>query len=415
MKDLKQKLYNLLRWSEKYTKTDMVYLSKGGGWITAGNIVSSIGSFLLIIAFGNLISPHDYGVYKYILSVVAILSIPTLSGINTAVTQAVAKGFDGSYTEGFKTKIKWGLWGGVASIFLAGYYFINDNNTLAFAFLISTIFLPFMDTFKLYGSFLNGKKYFKQSSLYNSVAIIVRVTALIFTLFLTQNIFLILIVDFMSSTTMRFILFLYVAHKYPMNNKTDSSTISYGKHLSLMTVLGTISSQLDKMLLFTFIGSVELAVYSFAVAPITKMSGLLAPVTALAFPKFAENKPEVLKKTLPKKLFYFFIISAGITITYITLAPTIYKFIFPAYTEAVLFSQVFALSLLFFPQKLLAVSLTAHKQQKALYVINTLSPLVKISALLILLPFFGIWGAVIAFLIPLVLNGILSIYYFQKM
>ena len=79
----KQKLISILRWSEKYTQTDMVYLTRGGFWLILGKIVFNISGFLLIIAFANLLSKEAYGTYQYVLSVASILAIPTLSPIPT--------------------------------------------------------------------------------------------------------------------------------------------------------------------------------------------------------------------------------------------------------------------------------------------------------------------------------------------
>jgi len=125
IKKTKIRLYNLLRWSQKYTKTDMVYLAKGGSWLTLGQIVSTIASFLSAIAFANLLPRETYGQYKYILSITSILAIPTLAGINTAVIRAIARGYEGSFIPALKTKIKWGLLGGITSIGLAGYYYFS--------------------------------------------------------------------------------------------------------------------------------------------------------------------------------------------------------------------------------------------------------------------------------------------------
>jgi len=64
IKKLKDKIYRLLRRSEKYFKTDMVYLAHGGFWLTLGQIISSAASFLLAIAFANLLPKETYGTYK---------------------------------------------------------------------------------------------------------------------------------------------------------------------------------------------------------------------------------------------------------------------------------------------------------------------------------------------------------------
>jgi hypothetical protein len=41
MNQLKYKAYTFLRWSERHTKTDMIYLTKGGFWLTLAQVISS--------------------------------------------------------------------------------------------------------------------------------------------------------------------------------------------------------------------------------------------------------------------------------------------------------------------------------------------------------------------------------------
>ena len=65
---IKEKIYKLLRKSEKWTHTDMIYLAKGGFWLTLGQIISSVSSFALAVAFANFLPKEVYGNYKYIIS-----------------------------------------------------------------------------------------------------------------------------------------------------------------------------------------------------------------------------------------------------------------------------------------------------------------------------------------------------------
>ena len=65
---IKEKIFNLLHWSQKYTGTDMVYLATGGFWLISGQIFYSATAFLLSIAFANLWSKETYGIYTYIIS-----------------------------------------------------------------------------------------------------------------------------------------------------------------------------------------------------------------------------------------------------------------------------------------------------------------------------------------------------------
>jgi len=412
---IKQKIYSLLRKSQKYTKTDMVYLAKGGSWLTLGQIVSTIASFLSAIAFANLLPREIYGAYKYILSIASILAIPTLSGMNDSVIRAIARGYEGSFIPALKTKIKWGLLGGIASIGLAGYYYFQGNNILTFCFLIAAIFLPFMDPLGLYGSLLQGRRLFDISTKIGITIQVVSITTMITMLFLTNNILLLIFTYFVSRTLLRLIFLKITLKKFKLNKKQDPEMIPFGKHLSLMSAMGTVAGHIDKILLWHFLGAVPLAIYSFATLPITHFQKALKISETLAFPKFASQEKETFKKTLIPKILKFsaiLIIPIGL---YILLAPYIYKLVFPQYLESIKYSQYYALVLLLFPKRFIGQVLTAQAKTKSIYAITTINILGKIVLLLILLPLYGIWGAIAALMLPSLLVTPLEFYLLKKM
>jgi len=415
VQNLKIRIYKLLRWSEKWAKTDMVYLAKGGFWLTLGQVISSISGLLLAVAFANLLPKETYGIYKYILSLVSLLSIPTLSGMRTALMQAIARGYEGSIIPAMKTKIRWGLIGGVASVILAGYYFYNGNTTLTISFLITGIFIPFMDSLAVYGPIFSGRKLFKQGTKYNVITQITAAAIMVAVLILTKNIFLILLSYFSSRTLLRAIFLIITFKKFKPNKKEDPETISYGKHLSFISILGTIAGNLDKILLWHFLGATPLAIYAFAKAPVNQLSALLKTIIPLSFPKLAAAEKEDIKKTLPAKMIKFLIVIAIGVLIYIILAPYFYKLIFPQYIGSIKYTQLWVLVLLFFPQKLIGTTLQARAKKKELYILSLSNSILKIILFIILLPLYGIYGAIFANLIPYVWNTVLQIYFLKKM
>ena len=412
---IKTKIYKLLRWSEKYTKTDMVYLAKGGFWLTLGQIVSFVSVFLLAVVFANLLPKETYGTYKYILSIVGILTIPTLSGINTAILQAVARGYEGSFLPAIKTKIRWGLLGALGSLILATYYYYQSDTTLAISFLISGAFLPFMDTFPIYNALLQGKKIFDTSAKYTIITQIIATISMVITVLLNQSLFLILLAYFIPWTLLRFIFLKRTIKKIKPNNLQDKDTITYGKHLSLVGLFPTVVDQLDKILLFHFLGTASLAIYAFSLAPVVQFRSFLKSLTPLSLPKFANNSKEEIKKTLPSKLIKFYFILIVVVIVYIVLIPYFFEIFFPQYMESVKYSQYFVLVLLFYPKKLLGIVLLAQSQKKAIYISSTFAPIFKVVLLLTLLPIYGIMGAITAELGAHMFNTIVLIYFFKKM
>src|SRR5450631_2149615 len=102
----KDTLKRALLWSGSYIKTDMLYLATGGFWSTTAQIITSAGTFVFAIIVAHFLSKEVYGEYKYVLSVVALLSIFSLT-LGTAVFQSTARGFVGALREGFWQNIRW--------------------------------------------------------------------------------------------------------------------------------------------------------------------------------------------------------------------------------------------------------------------------------------------------------------------
>ncbi|MFH1997251.1 MAG: oligosaccharide flippase family protein, partial [Patescibacteria group bacterium] len=329
-------------------------------------------------------------------SIASILAIPTLSGMNTAITQAVSRGYEGSLIPALKTKIRWGLFGALASLILAGYYYFNNNSTLATSFLIISIFLPFMDSFTVYGSLLNGRKLFKVSTKYQIITQIIAVAIMIGALFLSGNLFIILLAYFISWTLLRFIFLKITLKTFKPNNKQDPQTISYGKHLSLMGIMGAIADNLDKILLWYFLGAAPLAIYAFAIAMPEQIKGLLKIIPALVLPKFSQRSSKEIKKNIFSKMLKLEIIIAVIVAIYILFAPFIYKILFPQYIESIFYSQIFALSLLTVSATLPYTALVAKKAQKELYQFNFFSSIFQIVILFFMIYFYGLMGAILA-------------------
>ncbi len=386
-------------WSQKYTQTDMLYIAKGGSWLFLGQAVGFLANFLLIMAFTNWLSKETFGTYKYVLSLLGILSIPSLSGMNTAAFNAAAKDEDGSCLAAFKLKLKWGLWGSLASLIVAGYYFLQGNQTLAVCFLIVACFLPFFNSFSLYESFLAGKKKF---ALLNKFSILTQIISLIFltgTVFFTKNILTILLAYFLPLTLL-YILFFYLTKKnLDPKGKPNSETLSFGKHLSLMGILGNISSQLDKIILWHFLGPVPLAIYSIAMMMPDKIKDILKIIGSLAMPKIVVKPIQELQKSIPKRTIQLFALAIPTMILYIFVAPFVFKWFFPQYSQYVIYSQVYALILLFYPRLLAGAVISAKQKTKELYIGSLVLTPVYWILLLALIPFFGLWGAIFSFLI----------------
>ena len=412
---MRKKIWKFLIKLSKYTKIDLLYITKGGFWLILNQLISIISGFLLAIAFANLLPKDIYGIYKYILSLVSIIAIPTLPGINTAIVRSVAQGYEGSFIPGLKSKLQWGVLSTLISLGLSLYYFLQQNSALAFSFLIAAPFIPLMYSFNVYTSFWSGKKNFKLQSKYNITTQIISVFTLIFTLLLTKNIFIIILVYFLSHSTLRFLFLKLTLKKIEnTNKKEDKEAIRYGKHLTFMGIVGTVGSQLDKILLWHYLGATSLAVYSLAILPPKRILELLRLVNTLALPKFSQQDSQILRKALPRKILIFFCAALPITVIYIVSAPFLYKLFFPQYLESVFYSRIFSLTILLYGNALLTTYLNAQMKIKELYVFSFVSSITKITLMVTLVPFYKTTGVILAILLTGIINFFLLVGLIKK-
>jgi len=400
MISLKDHLYQLLRITERYIKTDMVYLARGSFWLFIGQVVTSLGAFLLAIAFANLMPPAVYGSYRYILSIAGLVSIATLPGMRAAVVRATAQGRSSAIYAATRERLVVSFLGTAGTFALAGYYgFIGGNLTLAAALCIVALTLPFFEVFDLYGSYLNGIKRFDIQTRYAFITQALSVSVLIATVFLTDNLLLLLLAYFLPLAAIRYLLYKRTCRAIPHTSEPATETIIYGRHQTIMAALSIVALSIDKMLLWHALGPAQLAVYTFAIALPEHLKGPLKSVGDLALPQFVRRNEENLRVSMSlfwRKMALYCGAVFTLSLIYIAAAPYLYHLFFPAYDASILYSQVFALSLCTVVSTVPVSLLTAQHKLREQYTLSTVQPLVQILLFATLIPLYGIMGAIVA-------------------
>jgi O-antigen/teichoic acid export membrane protein len=162
-----------------------------------------------------------------------------------------------------------------------------------------------------------------------------------------------------------------------------------------MQTLPFIAMYIDRILIANFIGFEELAIYSFAIVLPEHIRGFMRNLQHILLPKLSVADNVVIKKNMVRYFLILLAISVLVTVTYIIFAPFVYDILFPQYDKSVYYSRVFAITLIFFPTILFPKTFEAKKMEKELWIVNTLT-FVRTSLFLILIPVYGIMGAVTA-------------------
>src|SRR6185437_6875109 len=344
MKSIQNILYRWLRSLERYTKTDMVYLFRGGAWSVVGQGASVLASLLLAIVVSHFVSKDTYGIYKYILSVVTLISLLSLNSLGSAVFQSAAQGFNNALIKGFWLNIRWSVGIFVATVGVAGYYFFVGNTTLAIGVLIGGSFSPLLASAGLFSPFLGGKKDFFRLTTYGITDNVIPIILLIGVILFTQNPIALVATYFVSNTLAGLYFYRRTLLVYQAQlGAEDTTLLSYSKHLSLMNIAGSIANNIDQILLFHFVGAAQLAVYNFATAIPDVAKGPVKNIDGMLQARFVARSGREIQSSMNNKLLWYFLFGVGITLVYVAAAPYIFALLFPTYTDAVWYSQLYML------------------------------------------------------------------------
>lgn len=410
LSSLRERVFSLLKWSERYTKTDMVYLAGNGFWLAVGQVGIGLIALGVSVAFARFVPKDVYGNYRFLLSIFWILTAFSFTGISTVLARAVARGESGAYARSLRLSLLWSIPMAIIGLGTSIYYYLNENTVLAAGALVIAIIGPFMQGAYLYGSYLEGKQAFRENAIGGIVLNLVPALALLASMFFIDDPVIFLLIYLGTSVLTGFVVSYVVVKKQAVSLKTQSKGFgTLSAHFSLMNILNTVSTQVDRILVFHFLGAVELAVYAFATAIPDQIKGLFNSVATLALPKFVKRPLEEVKSTLVYRLLGLSVIAAVAAMIYAFIAPFVFHILFPAYSEAIFYSVLYAVTLIPVGAVVPLALLEAHAAKRELYIYNVAGPLFQIAILLILISTMGLLGAVIARIIGRIFFLVLGI------
>ena len=397
MSAIKSRLMIFLRWSERYTKTDMVYFASGGFLSLVSQVTALGGALALAVMVSHYVPKTSYGEYKYILSIIALLSSFSLNGIGGAVLQSAAQGFNSALQKGFWANLRWSFVIFIGALVMALYYISAGNVTLAAGILIGGSLSPFLASAGLFSPFLAGKKDFVYQTLFSIGDNLIPICLMIGTVMLTGNPLILIAVYFITNTLAALYFYRRTKIMYAQSmQKHDETMLRYSKHLSIMGILGGIAENIDQILLFHFMGGAQLAIYNFAIAIPNQMRTPIKNIDAMLQARFVNRTAKEIKSNMWNKIFWYFIFLVTLAAAYFFIAPYLFTFLFPQYLEAVRYSQIYILWILALAFDPINSYISSRKHLKTLYASTVVYSLSKIALLVIGVLFWGLMGVIVA-------------------
>ncbi len=409
MSTLRELYHKFINRGTKFLGLDLEYFVHGGFWKTIGTAITNVLAALLMIAFANLLPKETYGLYRYILSLIGILTMFSLTGMNAAVTQAVAAGNEGALKSSVKYQFKWSFIMTLASWMLAAYYLWQQNTDISIALFILGFITPFTYAFNTYGAYLEGKKDFKRKNIFLIYSSIIYVAGMLPAIYFGKKMLWLIAAYAITSFLSNLFFYIKTLKIYNPPKNKSSEAITYGRHLSYLNFIGPILGQADNIILAHFWGVGQLAVYSLARVIPDKVGPFIKQIMGVGLPKVAPKDTEDIKKVFYKRIIQAAALGALLTIGYIIFSPFVFKYLLPKYLESILYSQILAINFIFAAiiGYIGTVVLAKKLATKPAFITSGIViNIVKVGMYII----FGIWGGLWGLILAQIIYYVLSVF-----
>ncbi len=372
---------------------DLTYYLGGGVWLTLSTGVALISSFALSALFARFTSKEFYGQYKFVFSLLSLLAIFSLPGMDTAVTQSIAQGYKNSFLKATQEKLRWSLVGCIGLIVTAIYYFHHQKN-LGWVFILALPLFILVYGLPIGPAFI-GRKQFKIFGIYNILQNGLRLLLVGMAIFISRSVLVVVVTSLLAQSIVNVMAFPLAFRQSREGIKDDAGLISYGRHLTLINSLTTITLNLSRALLVSFVGFQGLAVYSIASILPDIARGFLKQIRTLTLPKLSKDDVSEVYPKIQARLVYLLLIGFISFLIVALFLPFLILYVYSAkYIDAVLPAEILSISLIFTPlSNVLASALTAQRRKGNLYLAHVVYAIIGIALLIALAPSWGVVGA----------------------
>jgi O-antigen/teichoic acid export membrane protein len=379
--------------------------------------VASLDGFFLNILLVRFLTLTDLGNYKIFFSVVNILIIFSINGLNASVTKAVAKNYKAFFIKATKLSTLTSLFASLVMIILAFTYY--GNSDIKYVLIYSSLFIPVYFGFNIWESYLYGVKQFKTILLFNAIVAAVRFGACSLILFYYKNYLYTVIVYLfiVSAFNIIFYFWIYKKIKHEKIEKEDEKAlIKHGFRLTGASTVSVIASNIERIILDAASNAATVGIYSIiSIFPTFIKNGLknIVNVPTVKLAAYSEKENRIIIK---KGLILIFLSGLVIFGIFWFVTPYLLRFFFKIADPAIItFGQLALIPIIFVPTNLTIKYMCSYQGSgSSILKLNTVLDSMKVALLAIFIPFFKINGIIIALILAEFLAFIILIVWFVR-
>lgn len=367
-------------------------------WVFAVQAIGILAVLALNAILARNLSIKDFGYYQLVLSYIFLFNFVSLPGFSQANIKGAAKGIDSVLYLSYRYSLLGSLFGFVGCLIAGGLLYFNfELKTLGFLFMVGSVYFPLF-SLNLFDSFLIGTRRFGLSRI---LMIINSLMGLLFIgaiAFFTKSIAAVFITAIMIKALYVFTGFLKTSKLIQRQELQESDSryyIKYGWRMTFIGIFGTVSNQLEKVILGT-LNPVYLSYYFIGALIPRKIRDnskvlLSVPATYWITLSRAENIERV-------KKYWWVFVGTGF-LCFVTIyfgSPFFIPLIFgERYKESVGVAQWLSVSIIFAFLHTMILNIAVYQGDETFFTkISITGSVLKMSLFLILIPLYQVHGVI---------------------
>lgn len=402
--------------SLKTIKNEYWVFIKNTSWSTINQLVTILLSVLLTVVFARLTSQELFGQYNFLISVVAIISIVAIPGLNTSMLRSISRGMDGVYVKAVRLSFLWSMLGVPVLFLIGGYYYLFNNQIIGLGLFVAAILFPLIYAPNNWIALLQGKKRFDIFAKYSIIQVLIRTMAIILAIYLDKNSLILIFLTYLITSALTNVFLYYKCKKYLKNDDEEEGWRKSGYKLTFNDFVALSYDNVDKILIGIFLGPVELAIYSIAVSIVSALKASLIQIVKVVSPSIYAMDKETLKTKLKQTFPFLIILNLVLLALIIVLIPFITTLLFSEkYAGSIFYAQVYSITIpLAVFMAVFSSALISLKEENILLISRLVGLILILPLYMILIPYLGIIGAIIASIIYYIVLCLIQYFYLRR-
>src|SRR5262245_18557957 len=393
----------------------------GSLWAMAGRVASrslaaGIG-FLGSLVWANCFAKDTYGKYQFVVAAMGVVATFCLPGLDDASLISSARSKDGNLPPIVRQRIAVAAIGALVIAAWGVLRYRSADTAMLWAFLVTALSFVPIQLQSIWDAFTNGKRRFALLTLGEILVALASLVGVgIFALlgWTADEMLPWVVLASLGLTAAVTLSLLGTLPGMTQNSERDPSIVNYGHHVTVATLLGWVFKS-DRLIVGEVRSAPDVALLSIALILPNHVKVFFTAFEQTFLPKVtaAASVREAWDHIRPRMARLWAAYSA-LGILGFFLLPIFIPMVFShRYAESVPYAKWLWLSLcLSSPFSFLAVILNAQRDKSFLYLKNIGSPLIMLGLFILLIPRFGLIGAVVARVVNHGLLVVLNVVYF---